>query len=768
MRRPVSRRYALVWALYTSFALIVAVGCGASSPNLASRSASQLRAATPALLRSEPRRALLYAAAAQRIGASAEGEWLLQEADEQFPGVTMVMRPTGTITALRLSSGIVTATRSRHLQTWSAQTGQMIASVALRRPIVKLAASYSPYLIASVDSGGYISLWNTESLGSPTPAALGHVPKRLGAVVGLGFVAKSTRLLVVTSDGALHEYDVLRRRLTRSRALRPLPRRSSPSSRNFATASATSIEEREYGSVAPLVALKGDGVFRIDPRTLSVHELIGARQISGEVTSLTYGSDERKVFVGTTIGTAEWEGPGSVIQLKVTGKTTGLAWQGSTLFAANAEGLAITKPDESISLPLAKYSGRAAASLLSGPGGTLELGRDGTVSLLAEDESGLNMKTSPSETSLLATFGPEGNLLESEGNDAGHVSELVAVRPATPGTYDEPNRIERRYTPSPSWWPKEDEVQKGLFVDDAELTRRYAIAGGQDPTGTAVVLVWDARSGKPLHRLTLTTAAVSQEQLDSSEPSLVAEVTELPHRHLIAAYSSLQELIVVWSTKTWRRVRTIYTGPIGGFDISSDESTLLVDSLSDRLSEKQAGNPHTTLRFVDLASGMTRSEIRAEGALVAGYLDDGSILLALKGGTVERLTSDASRHIGPAVSLEAGEITSWSLRPHSHEIAFATSSGTVKLMDLMTGKLSPDLPETPYSEPISISFDPTGRVLAASEGRDEGDKHVLQQVDLWNLGNGYLERRACNLAGGQPSSVEWRNWTHVPIPQHLC
>ncbi len=305
---------------------------------------------------------------------------------------------------------------------------------------------------------------------------------------------------------------------------------------------------------------------------------------------------------------------------------------------------------------------------------------------------------------------------------------------------------------------------RGLFIDDAQLTKNFVLAGGQDPTGTAVVLVWNARTGSPLRRLTLTQAGIEGEQLKTKTPSVVAEVTELPKRHLIAAYSALQELVILWSTKSWQRVQTIDVGPIGSFAVDASESTLLIDSLSDKLSELQSGNRHTMLRFIDLSSGQTKHTVISEGATFAGYSEQGTILEAVKGGLIRQLSEDGSRTAGPKIDSEGGEITAWALKPHSEVVAVASREGHVRLLNLHDGTASGPLPASQFTQPIDLSFNPNGNLLAASEGREDH----LEPPEIWDLGTRFLVARACELAGSPPSKREWRQWTRSTGVDSAC
>jgi WD40 repeat protein len=345
------------------------------------------------------------------------------------------------------------------------------------------------------------------------------------------------------------------------------------------------------------------------------------------------------------------------------------------------------------------------------------------------------------------------------------------LRPGVAGSPDsdvEPNRVVHRYVPASSWWPKETTNQRGLFIDDIELTKHYALAGGQDPTGTAVVLVWDASSGRPLRRLPLTVSGVNQEQMQTGMPSLVSAVTELPKRHLIVAYSALQELIVLWSTQSWQRVMAIDVGPIDGFAVDPQESTLLVSSLSDKQSELHAGNTHTTLQFIDIGTGKLERTVRSDGATFAGFTERGTLIEAASGGVIRQLSGDGTRRLAPDINVESGDVTSWSLKQKSNVIAVGTKNGDVRLIDLHTGSVSAPLPGIAYTEALAVSFNPDGSLLAEVDGRDEGNSHRLMRPNIWQVSDSALESRACAMAGGPPTRQQWTAWTGLRRSRRPC
>lgn len=656
------------------------------------------------MLTLDQRRALLYAAAAQKLDPTEAGNWLLRSVDQAFSGVSRVVALGGqpTVTALRTTTTLVTADTAGNLKVWDPNSGRMLAVARSHVPIVSLAGSASPYLIASVDAAGIIALWDLEEPRHPRELSLHDGRLAGGRLIALGFASRSTRLLALTSTGMLYVFDVLRRRLTALRSLQAargsLPWRAQHGALDITAASIMS--EPFSSKTTLLVATTHDAVARIDFEHWSGYAAMPSSEIAGRVLSVReYSTVQGGILLGTSLGTTVWNPKTHVADTRRTGPNVGLAVHETVLLAANGQGVASENLTdvETTGASLSKYAGRPASALIDGPGGPIEIDRDGSISLLEPAETGMNIRTSEDESNIITSFGPEGNLLESQGTDANHVESLVAIRPDASPSDTAPNHLVRSYSPSGDWWPQDGEP-RGLFLDSAELTPRYVLAGGQDPTGTAVVLVWDTKTGRPLRRLTLTVGgSIDGEGGPMTQtPTLVSQVTFLPKRHLIAAYSVLQELIVLWSTDNWQRVGTIDVGPIGSFAVSPDETTLMVDSLSDELSGTHAGNANTRLLFVDLASAKTRRVVTSAGTELAMYSPAGSILELHKYNVLRQMSSDAHHEIARPITIEtSGKVQSVAFKPNSNVVAVsAGSSGGVKTVNLTTGAVSEPLPVT--------------------------------------------------------------------------
>jgi WD40 repeat protein len=753
--------------------IVVVTGCGAVHDNRAARTAKLLRLQVPGLLQADQRRAVLYAFAAQRLDPTEAGNFALLSVDLAFNGVLRVLAPTrgSTLTALHTANAVISSDQDRQVTVWQPTTGQVLATVSTPQPIVRFAASPSPNLVASVDRAGSVALWNLEDPHRPIGLPLASASPGRRQVVALGFAAQATQLLVLTRTGLLYIFDVPARRLLRVRSLREAHGTLPWSSGQHVDVTAAQISPEEFSAKTTLLIATSDkDVARIDLHTFRGATAMPSAEVSGAITAVAESPYyQPSVILGTTAGTIQWNSQTHTAEPEQTGPNVGLALHETTITAANARGIVSANLAASATsgTSLFTYTGRPARALLEGPGGPVEIGKDGSISLIGQPESAVSMPTSDSESSTIADFGPEGNLLETSGSDANHIESLIAVRPGVPGSLyglTIPNRLVRRYLPSKQWWPQDTSEPRGWFVDVAQLSSQYALAGGQDPTGTAVVLVWNAKTGKPLKRLSLTQTGIPN-TTNGLPPSIVPQVELLPKKHLIAAYSAAQELIVLWSTDTWQQVATIGVGPIADFSVSPDENTILVTSVSDQQSGVAAGNANTRLLFLDVASGKVARRLTSNGTELAGYALNGGIVTVQKGAAIRQLNADGSRSIAPARTIEASQPKSLAWRSHSNVLAVGLEYGGARLLNLSTGEVSDALPPPPEAHSAEISFSPDGRLLAASNAVPTSSGYDQQTApSIWNIGEAHLRQRACELSGGEATPQEWATWkTGIPF-----
>jgi hypothetical protein len=549
--------------------LVLLSGCGSAQQRRLAREARQLRAQVPGLLHSDQRQALLFAVAAQKIDPTVEGKWLLTSADQDFEGVQRVLEPVdpATLTAIRTATAVISSSRGGTVRIWDAKSGELLATKHVKSTIVKFATSYSTDMLASLNAAGKLELWDLSEPRSPLQSTLGQIPDYGGdPVVTIAFAWQDTRLLALTQSGLVYVYDV-----TAGRRVAVLDLRHASGSLPWSAAggalsvTAGQVKEEPLTDSASLVVATGQkAVAKIDLGTLRGVTLVSQGQFVGTASVVAGGGPGETVTLCTSRGVAFWVSRSHSIEQMWGAPCTGLEAEADTLTAASAEGTdAVRMGPEGVEEPLDHYMGRLARALISGSGGPLEISEDGSISLLEREETGVNLRINEAETSSIAQFDAEGDLLETYGFGEG-AEGLMMVAPQSPGTIEGsplPNRVIRRYRPSTLWWPQGASAR--WMIDSAELDAEYVVAGGEDPRGAASVLIWDAKTGKPLQRLTTTQSGpASRAAVEAEVRPGVTHVALLPGRHLLAAYSARQELIVLWSTETWQQVGAVFVGHI--------------------------------------------------------------------------------------------------------------------------------------------------------------------------------------------------------------
>jgi WD40 repeat protein len=760
-------RLPLMFALIGMLALLS--GCGSGEQRRLAHEAKQLRAQVPGLLHSNQRQALLFAVAAQRIDPTVEGKWLLTSADQDFEGVQRVLEPVdpATLTAARTPTTVIGSDRSGIVRIWDAKSGQLLASRHLTSAIVKFATSQSSDLLASLNAAGELELWNLSEPQSPLQSSLGRVPaSSTDPVVAIAFAWQDTRLLALTRSGLVYLYDV-----TAGRRIGVLDlRRASGSLPWSSAAGVLSVTAGETGeepltnSAYLVVATAQKGVAKIDLGTLRAATLVPQGAFVGTASAVAGGRLGEPVTLCTSRGVAIWDTKTDSIEQKWGAPCAGLALEAGTLTAASAEGLdAVPTGPEGAEESLDHYAGRPARALTGGTGGPVEIGQDGSISLIEREETGVNLRINEGETSSIAQFDAEGDLLETYGF-GGDAEGLMTVRPQAQGDIEGsplPNRAIRRYLPSRLWWP--DDTSTRWVIDSAELDGEYAVAGGQDPTGAASVVVWEANTGRPLRRLTTTQSGPPRSAAVQGEIRAgVTQVALLPGRHLLAAYSAQQELIVLWSTETWQQVGAVYVGPIASFSISPDESQLLAVSLSDEQSYIEAGNRVTRLLFIGTGSAQIERQVQSQNTELASYIpEEGAGIVAIQGsGQMRILDSEGKATKTLSSTLEGAGPKSVAWKPHSQVMAVGLHGGGVRLVDLASGSVSQPLRSPAQAEAVNLSFSPNGALLAAGNS-DSYPPGSLQPAvpSVWTMEDGRLEQRACRISGGAPTATQWRVWT---------
>ena len=521
-----------------------------------------------------------------------------------------------------------------------------------------------------------------------------------------------------------------------------------------------------YTAATTLVAASADGdVVRIDLRDLSGRTVFAGHEVPGRVQSIAAQLDgQPSIVVGASGGLLRWDDAEHKASRDRGVAVTGVAIGEGNLWIADAQGVSSIRSSEEFGTRV-PGTGRPATTVTAGPGGAVATHDDGTVTLLAERPAGLAL--APGDNSTVASFGPDGELLTAKGDSPRQIEALVAIKPGVPGRDEDGGVVEHRtirsYTPAASWWPQGEDDESDWYVNHAVMGERFVVAGGQDPLGNAVVLVWDRRSGRPLRRLPLTTGGVQSAAL-----ALVTSVAILEDKKLIAAYSHVQESIVLWSSQDWRQVATIDVGPAGGFSVSPDEETIVVAGLSDEQSDTEAGNAKSRLVFVAVDDHEVDHEVTTGTSHRAEFSPDGETIATLSDDDQLRfLTADGRSQVRRPLQLDAAHPLELAWRQDGELLAVSLDDRVV-LVDPHQGLISTELDIPDGANAVNLTWSHDGRMLATLNHTesDEGAS-VAPSPTIFRLDR--LRSRMCAVAGSPPTAQERRRWLGSASPRgDLC
>jgi hypothetical protein len=752
----------LKWALI-ALAVAAAFGLGLllrklrSDGDAASSPPESVAAMVQAKLANRPQEAALDTVEAARSDLSPEAELAMVDVAVDGQNIERTVDAGAPVTAtLVLEHDLVTAGRDGSVKVWSREDGALLGETKAAAPLAALAEteSDSPYL-AALDRHGAVELVDLTDPADPRVLPLGAGLSRGEAPLAVAYSHESTEIVAVGSGGEVLRLDATtgavlsRSNLSEMRGY--LPWKGEAAGPDLVAA--RFVPEAYEDEEGLLVGTSDGAVVDVDLIRGQGKTVLPAGVAPGRILSLDRAPySEVELAVGTSGGLVKLEQEDGGEPQVIPGQAvTGVALTEEELWQGGKEGVSVGESDPSGSSVLGfevSYDGIAA--ILPG----------GMVSLLGSAGVGISMDET--DYTPVASFGSDGRLYVAEGYDANHIEELRAVRPQPrppDGGYQEEDVLQT-YLPGKDWWPGVDESEAlyseeeeaGLYVNDVASDGELLVAGGQDPNGDAAVMVWDAKTGKPLRHLPLGSGGITTEL-----PSIVSDVMLLPGKHEIAAYSATQELVAIWSTDTWELVDSVPIGAAGGLSLSPDESTIAAVGIDEEGEGYVVPDDRTDLTFIDVDSGQVTDEVPARGVSELAFSPDGSTLaLGDANGYLRFRSADGRQPAGPLVSVHGGiEDIAW--RPDGALVAVALSEGGIVLVDPESGQVSESLPHEPYSPTVGLSWSDDGSMLAAltplSEEESEGSAPDPGPAAIWTLGPSALERRMCELAACEPEAA---------------
>jgi WD40 repeat protein len=743
----------LLVAVLLSLVLHSSNGDGAKIKNVAEGTL----AIAPRYLDERPGVAARLALAGDRLKPSVAAELSMLSVAIDSAGVERVIDggSAEVTAAIRASSLLITADEQGVVRVWRPHTGLLLGRTRVPDPVVVMADTEAARLLVAADKHGRLSLID---LSNPTEPSVSRLPGKGDGEppLALAFANHGVEIVTLSRQGVVEQLDTMTGRVLSRWSLREVegavPWRRTPGSLKLAAASFDSQGYGDYGRL--LVGLPDGAAVRIELKSRRGRTMVPAGFAPGRITALAESPYGHEVAIAATGGYLSSESGEARPVVRRGLEATGVTFDPDdyTLWVANREG--VSSLNEGVELP---FAGRPVTALTTGRGGVVGIDLEGAVSVLGEAAAGLALPEVAAST--FAAFAPNGRLLIEEGSP-GYVYRLVALRAGHGLEYGQvtSNPERQSYEPDPDWWPEED----GFSVEAGAIDDEFAVVGGQDPTGTAVVLVWDASSGRPLRRLPLSTGSV-----ETLEPSVVTEVLLLPEKHLLAAYSAVQQLIAIWSTDSWEQVASVPVGSIGSMALSPDESKIVAIGGS---AEEPEGEGGTELVFVDVDSGAVAGRVSREGITDAAWSPDEERLAVVgTDGKLRILSADGENELRSPIQLEDAPLAlAW--RPDGEEIAVAMFDSLV-LADPLSGVVSPPFP-TDGSDSIvhHLDWSRDGRFLAAAawQWSEDGEGYEPDSTQIWTVGGPRLQRRMCQLAGGATSQEEWDELVGTAEPKALC
>ncbi len=715
--------------------------------------ASELEDTIRADLTSRPEEAPVDALAAARTGSSTPAtELAMVEVAAADRGIERVVDTGGgeATAALVLERDLITSSAQGKIQLWRRADGALIGEVAPPAPIVAFGdATSSSSFIAAVDAHGTLELVDISDPGRPRIVPLAPHLATGERPLAVAFSEEDAREVVAIGSGG----EVLRVDLTTGALLSrsslsevkgPVPWVHGADLDFVAAKFVPEVFEDEEGL---LVGTARGGVADVDIGRGQGKTVVKPGLVPGRILSLDrtpYGEDE--VVVGATAGSLVRREPERVddptIELGQSIPAVALNGEGK-LWAGNAGGM--IEPG----MPAQSYAGLPVRAFDVGNHGIAAINPDGKVSVLADPGVGISMATT--EGTSAAAFDPHGDLLIASGYDPAHTEKIKAVRPLPllpDGEYQDEQEVQA-YEPDPTWWSGAEDPE-ALFVNDVAVDAQYVVAGGQDPFGNAAVIVWDARSGRPLRELELGIGGVTTEA-----PMLISRVMLLPGRHQIAAYSVAQELIAVWSTETWELEESIPVGAAGDISVSPDETTIAVVGIGEEDDFLLDDDEPTTISFVDLDAGKVDHTVGVDAATAAAFSPDGSSFAVAYGkGMLQLRSPDGRQTIGNPIELGDGT-TEIAWRPTGGLLAASLHYAGVVLVDPVTGQVSKALPHEEERPVLAVDWSNDGGELATQTGKlaEDEDHYETGATEVWTLGAAAMKRRMCELAGCRPADA---------------
>ncbi|MZF88753.1 WD40 repeat domain-containing protein [Streptomyces sp. SID5643] len=634
-----------------------------------------------------------------------------------------------------------------YVKTWDLLTGEELGRA--EGAVTDLVFHEGSGLLAGRDDKA-VSVY---SVLEPVPRLMGRLDipscgRKDTKPVATAFAGEGVRLVEVRDDGVVAQYDTTtleevscRRPGDRKVDGRPVPMEPG-SVLDAAVAPGTNpagngeLPEEERA----LLLVESDDVFAVGLDSHKVTTEIQRDDIQGEAFQIT--ATDAEVFLATAQGVQAWD---RRQRRQLAFPVGGLAYppramaeRSSSVVIAGDNGTALIPVgtgDQAVgSRDLEEPRGGPAVTAAVGELFTVvAAGRGGRVNVLDRRPGPLSVDPAPE--SAVASFGPDGLLVLTEGTFDGSDGVFTIDPDTVPEISLNPA--------TQSYEPVAEYSSESFDIRDATVRGKLVAAVGRHD-GQSVVGVWSKEGTVPR---TLRAPALDR-AVDSTERALTA-VAFVPGEDLLVARHASGPL-AVWSTRSWKLVNTLQAGQGSGLAVHGRKALVLEDPAGE----------DARIVLADLTTGATRAAA-APGAERIAWSHDGSHIAVLGGDNTVRYRDAGLKETGEPLVLPAttDPPRALALSPDGGHIAIAAGD-EVLVHDTTTGlQALPALHSSGSRQITRLTWSPDGDFLAGAT-RPSDDDEAAGPVSLWRVDGIDWQDQICRWTGGADlTTEEWR--THI-------
>lgn len=358
----------------------------------------------------------------------------------------------------------------------------------------------------------------------------------------------------------------------------------------------------------------------------------------------------------------------------------------------------------------------------------------------------LNWKSSRKflSPSSVAAFASDGDLIQSEVKSGPmHISRLqridASVEADDSGQF--PIKSEYRTTDFPD--------VGSIYVNKISVNDEYVAAAGQSREGTGIVLIWATDSGKPIKRIDFPGDDGSSSL--SKLPDIVTQVNFVDGGRKLLAFNVKSRVLTTWSTADWSKDSFLHVGGDSSpsLDVSPDGTEILV------------------------LSGTKAKRIAVQNLQISSVNDVGNSLGVWYISPDEFVSLDAEQ----SLSIRAGstmEISSTmtlpspatgvSPSPDGRYLALLQRDGSAEVLDTSSLRpITPRLVNQWGGDGVLGAWNAQSTQLAILGRTFVEGTPTVTKTSLWSIGLGTWKEDLCHIAGSDLSDSEWLDATHSGI-----